>query len=284
MFEYIKRYFYQMEKLQIRLGYDKKSGISIEDFIKQLDGINKDYSRFVGHRSEIYIEKITEGCISIDFVQHIIVPVMQEVVSTSVHAYGKHMISSLKLGSDKDKLKKHEINNQVKTANSVVNIHGGNNKIYNQVETAKNVVNIFGGDNTIYNLTIKADSSDPDKEKLYYRADSEELKKIYQNVTPLQKEEILESRSELHESVELRFTTFSDLEEEDKFRGIIEGIDPKVKKVMFESDKIKQEFKDSEFYHSAHIDSLATQSILVSVQVKFNPNGNIGSYIITEII
>ena len=88
----------------------------------------------------------------------------------------------------------------------------------------------------------------------------------------------------MHESVELRFTTFSDLAEEDKFRGIIEGIDRKVKKVMFESDKIKQEFKDSEFYHSAHIDSLATQPILVSVQVKFNPNGNIGSYIITEII
>ena len=65
----LKGIFIKWKNYKIRLGYDKKSGISIEDFIKQLDGINKDYSRFTGNNSEIRIEKITEGCISIDFVQ-----------------------------------------------------------------------------------------------------------------------------------------------------------------------------------------------------------------------
>ena len=110
---------------------------------------------------------------------------MQGAISTSLYDYGKHVITSLNLGKLDSKFSK------LKTVD-------GKSAMSNQVQTAQNFTSAYGGNNiinnTINNFVIATQSSDSGKPPINYSADSEELKKIYQNVTPLQKEEILESR------------------------------------------------------------------------------------------
>jgi hypothetical protein len=267
MFKKIKNWFYVVEKLSIKLDYNKETGLSLKEFSDYLLGISNAYSSFTNKKSELNIKNVSKGSVIIEFTEQIVLPVLVGTYSNGLYDFGKMLINSVRSAKNTEEiLSKIELKDTqaIKNAETAL-IAGGINNTGAKIEHQTiNYINItVSTDNGNDNETIISE----DKKKL------SRLSPILDNIT----EDILQDKKKIKkfESVILKFKTVT-VPNTDKvsYTGWIESIHKDPKKVDFVNDEIKDTFPFNNFDFN--------KEYLVSVDTYYNSNGTIAKYCIIE--
>ena len=248
-----------MEKLTIKIDYDKHKGLSMSEFTQYLVGVNNEYAKYTNKKSELSIQNIDKGSIIFEFTQTIIMPTLMGIVDYGVYEFGNYLIKTL-----------------IYAVNTNINelIDGFNKKeqrTINYLNTLKNITNNYGTINFI-NITTSNGTQDQS-----YNVNKDTMKDISDNILPLLDSPMKNDNGkdiEYYESMELQLKTTSTGQEK-VYKGIIKDIDKKIKKVVFINSDIKNQFclEDTFFEEKPYI---------VSVNVYFNPNKSVRKYEIVE--
>lgn len=247
-----------VDRLKIKLDYDKESGLSLRELNNYLQGLNKSYSDFTSQKSELLIKEVSKGSICFDFTQYVIIPVLTNVISNGVYDFGKSLIESVKY---------------IKSNKNIISLLAGKDKIAQ--EHVKNALVISGktgdGATTINQINIKSLSINGNLNLSLYKEDIDTIRNL--NLS-LDKEDIDTIKQDVYESVKLEFKTVTCPNEKGSYSGFIKEISKDAKKISFKDSSIKNSFSFSK--------EPFEKTYLVSVIVYYNASVSVRRYEVTE--